>query len=841
MAGPSAAVGALPAALAEQSTSFLGREREVAEIHATLLAPGTRLLTLTGPGGVGKTRLALVAAAGLADRFPDGVVYAPLAGAENETAALQAVARAAGASAPDPANLPLEERVVAALRERSCLLLLDNLEHLPALAPRIASLLSACPGVRVLATGRRPLQIRAERRLPVEPLPLPPAAAPAAKEALGSPAVALFVERAKATDPAFALTDALAPPVAEICRRLDGLPLAIELAAARSAALGPTDLLARLDRRLSVLAGRDREAPLRHQTLRAAIAWSYDLLSADEQWLFRRLAIFPAGFFLEMAEAVAGGGGRLLVPLDVVEALMEASLLQRSVLPDGRARFAMLETVREYALDRLAAAGEEDAALDALIAWCLAYLDELRASFREPGRRPPDEVWLQGFDLDGAAFRSAVQAALRRRDAVTALRLIGSSVVAYWSIRGIQREEGAVLEASLALVEETGAEVEPSLLARALGDAGARRGDLGDLDEADAYLTRSLQIRRKLDDALGISNTLANLGYIASVRGGLDEAVAYYEESVAYRRRMGMPAIVVHPLVNLGGVLVKRRDERRAAETLTEALHLAEEAGDIRLAAYAIENLGELALGERRDRDALDLARQAHALFAQLQDKRGLSFALGARALALLRLGLIADAAMALSEALAIGNEAGDRVQLTALLESTAALLAATGLDAEAVRLLGAADAARERLRLIATPADLTGHRQTQAALRGRLDVGAYRAAWSEGRGLTQEQAVAAAIAGAAQASHAAPEPAPEVAAAGRALVREVEGIRVRLTRREIEVLRHLAEGETDREIADVLFVSAKTISSHVARILSELGVATRTAAAVRAVRFGLI
>ncbi|MBA2597313.1 MAG: adenylate/guanylate cyclase domain-containing protein, partial [Chloroflexia bacterium] len=336
-----------------QPTPLIGRERELIALRAMIAAPGVRLITLTGPGGTGKTRLALQAAAESLDAFPDGVWWVPLATVSDPELVLEAIAAPLGVR--DVAGEPLATTLAEHLKTRHTLLLLDNLEQVVEAAPLIAGLIDAAPDLVILATSREPLRLRAEREFPVAPLPVPKEGPRISLEdALASPAVQLFVERAQAVKPGFSLEATNAADVASICRRLDGLPLAIELAAARVRILAPAALLARLDQRLKLLTGGARDLPERQQTLRAAIAWSHDLLPPPEQALFARLSVFAGGCSFEAAEAICGAAGRLEIDLfDGFESLVQKSLLRQEEDPAGDARFTMLQTIHEFAAEQL--------------------------------------------------------------------------------------------------------------------------------------------------------------------------------------------------------------------------------------------------------------------------------------------------------------------------------------------------------------------------------------------------------------------------------------------------------------------------------------------------------
>ncbi|MDP9354838.1 MAG: hypothetical protein M3R02_06070, partial [Chloroflexota bacterium] len=430
---PLATLDARPHNLPLQPTPFLGREREVAQVVARLRDPQIRLLTLTGPGGMGKTRLGLQAAAEVVESFPDGVWFVPLAPVRDPTLLPAAVAEVLGVR--EEGARPLAEVVASFLHEKRLLLVLDNLEHLlPAGASAVGALLTAAPGLTVLATSRAPLRLRAEREHGVLPLPLPRRQPPPTADQLNLyEAVRLFVERALAVQPSFAVTNENAPAVAEICHRLDGLPLAIELAAARVRLLPPQALLARLEQRLPLLTGGALDAPARQQTLREAMAWSYDLLTLDEQKLFRRLAVFVGGFDLAAADAVVGSprSGELgLDVLDGVERLARHSLLRQEEGRGGEPRFAMLATIREYGLEQLAASGEADEARQRHAAFFLTLAENAASAFM----RMEHQNWLERFEADHDDLRAALEWALGR-EPETALALAGA-LKDFWFVRG---------------------------------------------------------------------------------------------------------------------------------------------------------------------------------------------------------------------------------------------------------------------------------------------------------------------------------------------------------------------------------------------------------------------
>ncbi|HEX6670035.1 MAG TPA: AAA family ATPase, partial [Gemmatimonadales bacterium] len=537
---PLRSLEARPHNLPLQPTPFLGREREVGEVVALLRRPEVRLLTLTGPGGTGKTRLALQVAAELLDDFADGVYFVPLAPLTD--AALVPSAIASALAMRDEADRSLPDRLKEVLAGQELLLVLDNVEHLVEAAPLIAELLSAAPGLKVLATSRVPLRLRAEREYPVPPLGLPRRQPlPTLEELSQSEAMRLFLERAQAVKPDFALDDENAPAVAAICWRLDGLPLAIELAAARVRLLPPQALLARLEQRLPLLTGGARDAPARHRTLRDTIAWSYDLLDPDDQRLFRRLAVFVGGCTLEAADAVTTPDGQRDV-FGGIERLCEHSLLRQAEAQGSEPRFAMLETVREFGLEQLAASGEEDLTWERHADHFATLGDNIE---REFFFRPVP--FLAVLEVETDNLRAALGWAERGGRVETGLRLglaFGSLAVR----RGMLAEGREWLRRLLAL--GGGA---PPLQARALTALGwyaLVQGDTEGAMEAG---------KRAAETAAGESWILANalnlLGSVELERGPSEAARRYFEEALALVEHHEEAAVWAPSILNNLGLL----------------------------------------------------------------------------------------------------------------------------------------------------------------------------------------------------------------------------------------------------------------------------------------------
>ncbi len=460
------------------------------------------------------------------------------------------------------------------------------MEQVVAAAPDLASLLSACPGLTLIVTSRLPLHIRGEREFPVEPLQLPKAATQSLDSIAQSYAVRLFVETAQRVRPGFALTEANAATVAEICQRLDGLPLAIELAAARMKVLSVSALLARLANRLSVLTGGPRDLPDRQQTLRDTIAWSYHLLTPEEQTHFARMSVFAGGASLGAAEAVAAGGSGDV--LTILTSLIDHSLLRQDA-QDDEPRLVMLETIREYARERLADSGEDQATRDRHAAWCLALASA--AGLRLYG--PEQYAWLERLDLEGDNLRAALDWLSARGDPGDALHLT-TVLWRYWEIRGQLREAQTRLEAALA---RASAEQSPAR-AKALNNLGNVYLDMGEPGEAVIRYEASLKMRRSLDDPEGTADTLNNLGLVALGQADTATARTRHEESLAIRRELGDPWGIALSLSNLGDVANVDRDFDTAERLHQEALDIRRQLGEPRAIGYSLNNLGESALGK---------------------------------------------------------------------------------------------------------------------------------------------------------------------------------------------------------------------------------------------------
>jgi predicted ATPase/class 3 adenylate cyclase len=690
-----------------QPTALLGREDEVAQVCALLRRDAVRLVTLTGPAGVGKTRLGLQVAAELADEFADGVWFVRLSPLTDPALVLPTIAQTLGLL--EAGGAPIVTLVHEYVRTRRLLFLLDNFEHVVGAAPHVAELLATSPGVKVMVTSRVVLRLRGEKELPVPSLELPPETTrqPQVERLSQYAAVALFLERVRDARPDFQVTNTTAPAVAAICTRLEGLPLALELAAAKVKVLPPPVLLQRLERQLPVLTGGARDLEERQQTMRATLAWSYDLLQPAAQRLFRRLAVFVGGWTLEAAEAVCaapeGAAPLGIEVLDGLGELIDQSLVWQRDETNGTARFGMLHVICEYALEQLEASSEAGVFRRAHFAYSLGLAEQGELElFRH------DQVaWLARFGREQDNFRVALGWARDRGEVERGLRLAGA-LFPYWFGTSRFTEGRNWLEALLALTARLGTRgeaVSPATRAKALYAAGAAAVWQGDTERGVPLLEQSVTLARELRSYVA-GMALNALGAAALRQGDEERAVAHYEESLAQLRRVGEPAFTAIPLDNLGQIAYLRGDLERASTYLEEALALGQSAGNGGATAHTLLNLAGVAR----------------------------------------RQGGLARAAALGREALTLMHETGSRYYLTYCLETLANIVGASGQGERAARLLGAAKTLRETDGTLSWPIEQEETAAAVAKARAVLGEEAWAAAFAAGQALTLEEAVAEAL-----------------------------------------------------------------------------------------------
>ena len=697
-----------------QPTSLVGRDQEVAAVCARLRHADVRLLTLTGPGGSGKTRLSLQVAAELLNDFPDGVFFVELAPLSDP--ALVAVTTASVLGVMEAGGRPIVETLGDYLRDKQLLLVLDNFEQVVAAAPFLLDLLRTAARLKVLVTSREVLRVYGEQEHPVPPLALPDLThLPPVTTLNQYAAVALFIQRAQAVKPDFQVTNETAPAIAEICARLDGLPLAIELAAARSKLLAPQALLARLGSRLKVLTGGARDLPARQQTLRGAIDWSYHLLDPAEQTLFARLGIFVGGCTLEAAEAVCNAEADLQVDvLDGLASLVDKSLVRQTEGADGESRFRMLETIREYALDRLAASGEADM----LGQQHLTFFLQLAEAAAPALRGPEPGAWLARLEAEHDNLRAALAWSLRpestQEGVKQALRL---SVAAwgFWTWHGHLGEGRQWLALALARSNEDSAASASlaSLRGVALKVAGNLAWEQGDYAAARAHAEESLALMRQLGDRPGTAGALNQLGLVVRDQGDYATARVLTEESLALMRQLG------------------------------------ERVGDKANITWVLHNLGNLAFYEGDFAAARAFHEESLALRRELGDKGGIAAGLAALGMMALEQGDYA-ARQRFEDSLTLLQKLGDKQGVAECLEGLAGVAGALGGErrqpARAARLWGAAKALREAIDARQPPAQRLRCEHHLAVARAQLDEATWEAALNEGRAMPLEQAIAYAL-----------------------------------------------------------------------------------------------